>query len=88
MYKFRTNTYIEDVADFHLWSKEVHILHSYKHDFYGKELRIAMLGYIRPEYNYTSVESLIQDIEMDKKVTTESLRRPAYEAYLTNTFFE
>ncbi|CAD6569667.1 MAG: riboflavin kinase [Cyphobasidiales sp. Tagirdzhanova-0007] len=66
---------------------EVHILHIFKHDFYGCELRIVMLGYIRPEYNYTSVETLIQDIETDKAVTLTSLERPAYEKYLKDPFF-
>jgi len=35
--------------------QEVHILHDYPSDFYGKELRVVMLGFIRPEYNYSSL---------------------------------
>lgn len=38
--------------------QEVHILHTYPTDFYGKELRVIMLGFIRPEYNYTSMGAL------------------------------
>jgi riboflavin kinase len=34
--------------------KEVHIMNEYKHDFYGKEMRVIVLGYIRPEYDYIS----------------------------------
>lgn len=26
----------------------------YDNDFYGKEMKVIVLGYIRPEYNYTS----------------------------------
>jgi hypothetical protein len=26
----------------------------YDSDFYGKEMKVIVLGYIRPEYNYTS----------------------------------
>lgn len=33
----------------------MHILHAYPADFYGKELRVVMLGFIRPEYNYSSL---------------------------------
>lgn len=33
---------------------EVHILHNFKDDFYGLEMRVVVLGYIRPEYNYVS----------------------------------
>jgi Riboflavin kinase len=27
---------------------------AYDHDFYGEEMRVIVLGYIRPEYNYVS----------------------------------
>ena len=36
-------------------AQEVHILHDYPHDFYGKELRVVILGFIRPEYNYAGL---------------------------------
>jgi FAD synthase len=26
----------------------------YNNDFYGEEMRVMVLGYIRPEYNYES----------------------------------
>jgi len=35
-------------------SQEVHILHVYEHDFYGHEMTVVVLGYIRPELDYTS----------------------------------
>jgi riboflavin kinase len=38
---------------------EVHILHEYKGDFYGKELRTVILGFVRPEYNYASLGTSI-----------------------------
>ena len=67
---------------------EVHVLHDFKHDFYDKELKIVMLGFVRPEYNYTSLEALIQDIETDKQVSAKSLQRPGYEKYKQDPFFE
>ncbi|KAL7748501.1 riboflavin kinase [Sorochytrium milnesiophthora] len=60
---------------------EVHIMHSFGQDFYGQELRIVVLGYIRDEKNYTSLEALIEDINTDIRVAHNSLARPAYEAY-------
>jgi riboflavin kinase len=37
------------------WSpQEIHIMHPFKRDFYGIEMRGIVLGYIRPELNYTS----------------------------------
>jgi riboflavin kinase len=38
----------------HACPQEIHIMHEYKHDFYGYELRAIVLGYIRPELDYTS----------------------------------
>ncbi|ETW84288.1 hypothetical protein HETIRDRAFT_415995 [Heterobasidion irregulare TC 32-1] len=57
---------------------EIHLLHDYKSDFYGNEMRALVLGYIRPELDYTSREALINDIEIDKSVALRSLARPAY----------
>lgn len=68
--------------------QEVHVLHDFGNDFYGKELRIVMLGFIRPEYNYTSLESLIDDIETDKAVAKRSVERPAYQKFLKDPFFQ
>ena len=39
---------------------------------------MLILGFIRPEYNYVSKESLIEDIETDIDVTRRSLEREAY----------
>ncbi|GAA5939149.1 riboflavin kinase [Sporobolomyces koalae] len=67
---------------------EVHILHEYPSDFYGKELRVVMLGFIRPEYNYTSMDALIKDIETDKKVALESVTtRASYRKFEYDEFF-
>ncbi|SNX83926.1 related to FMN1 - Riboflavin kinase [Melanopsichium pennsylvanicum] len=65
---------------------EVHILHEFASDFYGLEIRVVVLGYIRPEYNYDSMDALIEDIEMDKKVTVNSLARPLYQDYSQDPF--
>ncbi|POY75833.1 putative Riboflavin kinase [Rhodotorula taiwanensis] len=66
---------------------EVHVLHDYPSDFYGKELRVVMLGFIRPEYNYASLDALIKDINHDKVVAATSVQRPAYSAYSEDAFF-
>ncbi|KDN37788.1 hypothetical protein RSAG8_09943, partial [Rhizoctonia solani AG-8 WAC10335] len=59
---------------------EVHIMHDYKEDFYGTEMSVVVLGYIRPELDYISREALIEDIETDKRVALRSMNRPAYRA--------
>jgi len=66
---------------------EIHIMHDFNTDFYGYEMRAIVLGYIRPELDYVSRESLIEDIEMDKRVALKSLDRPAYRKYIENPHF-
>lgn len=65
---------------------EVHIMHPFEADFYGLEMRVVVLGYIRSEYNYVSKEALIDDIEMDKRVAINSMARPLYQDYSTDPF--
>lgn len=85
--------------------QEIHIMHKFNSDFYGCELKVLVLGYIRPELDYISrgksntpttrcpninlkgTEALIDDIEMDKRVSFNSLARPGYEQYASDPFF-
>lgn len=68
--------------------KEVHIIHRFPHDFYGRHLNLVILGFIRPEFDYVSKEALIEDIEKDIQVTRESLARPAYEEFKTDPYLQ
>jgi len=67
---------------------EIHIMHEYKADFYGHEMRAVVLGYIRPELDYTSRDALINDIETDKHVGLKSLDRPAYRSFAEDPYFK
>ena len=51
-------------------------------DFYGTRLKLLILGYIRPEYDYVSREALIDDISVDCQVARASLAREKYRVYL------
>ena len=62
-------------------SVEIHILYDFTHDFYGAALNLLMLGYIRPEYDYVSLEALVEDIKIDCDVARRSLEREAYVKY-------
>ncbi|KAL0070942.1 riboflavin kinase [Marasmius tenuissimus] len=66
---------------------EIHIMHEFKNDFYGIEVKAVVLGYIRPELDFTSREALIEDIEMDKRVAIKSLDRPEYKKYANDSYF-
>lgn len=67
---------------------EIHILHEFNRDFYGYEMKALVLGYIRPELDYTSREALIEDINTDKRVALNSLARPGYEKYMSHSHFK
>lgn len=59
-------------------SVEVHIMHDFEIDFYGSHKNLLISGFIRPEYDYVSKDSLIDDIKTDIDVAGRSLSRPAY----------
>ncbi|OLL25085.1 Riboflavin kinase [Neolecta irregularis DAH-3] len=67
-------------------SAEVHIMHKFEDDFYGKELRAVVLGFIRTEQDYPGLDELIQDIQTDIMVTERSLAREAYQSYKYDDF--
>ena len=41
-------------------------------------MNLLICGFIRPEYDYVSKESLIEDIRVDMEVARRSLEREAY----------
>lgn len=56
-------------------------------------MNLLVLGFIRPEFDYESVEALVMDIELDIEVSKRSLEREAYkalaeEAWLLNFDFD
>jgi riboflavin kinase len=67
-------------------SAEVHVLHKFSQDFYGSQMAIVLLGFIRPEYDYVDVESLIKDIEEDIEVTKRSLGREGWRDSLRDAY--
>ncbi|KAJ5101521.1 hypothetical protein NUU61_003743 [Penicillium alfredii] len=52
-------------------------------DFYQTQLHLLILGYIRPEYDYISLEALVEDIRVDCEVARQSLEREAYRRYFS-----
>ncbi|KXX76834.1 Riboflavin kinase [Madurella mycetomatis] len=59
-------------------SAEVHVLHKFEADFYGVEMRLLILGFIREEKDYSGLEALIADIEFDCEVARQSLAREGW----------
>ncbi|KAG7876856.1 hypothetical protein KL937_005155 [Ogataea polymorpha] len=57
---------------------ELHILHEFKSTFYGCKLNFIILGYVRPELDYVSMEALIKDIQLDIETARKYLATPEY----------
>lgn len=60
-------------------SAEVHVLHKFQADFYDVPMRLLILGFIRPERgDYSGLDALIEDINIDCDVARRSLAREAW----------
>ncbi|CAA2995795.1 bifunctional riboflavin kinase FMN phosphatase [Olea europaea subsp. europaea] len=57
------------------------LLHDFNEDFYGEELWLAIVGYIRPEANFPSLDSLVAKIHEDGKIAENALELPLYSKY-------
>ncbi|XP_066151426.1 riboflavin kinase [Euwallacea fornicatus] len=68
-------------------SIEVHLLHKFEADFYGKELRIVILGFLRAEKNFVSLDELIKAIEYDIMTAKDALKKQENAVFKSNPFF-
>ncbi|XMA17380.1 hypothetical protein WAI453_010171 [Rhynchosporium graminicola] len=59
-------------------SAEVHVMQKFDKDFYGAEMRVLLLGFIRKELDYVSLEALVDDIRTDIEVAGRSLGREGW----------
>ncbi|XP_042492483.1 bifunctional riboflavin kinase/FMN phosphatase isoform X1 [Macadamia integrifolia] len=57
------------------------LLHDFDEDFYGEGLRLTIVGYIRPETNFPSLESLIAKIQEDRRIAEAALDLPFFTRY-------
>ncbi|KAK9367304.1 riboflavin kinase-domain-containing protein [Lipomyces kononenkoae] len=69
-------------------SAEVHVVHKFTDQFYGANIRLAVLGYIRPERNFESVDALIEEIMNDIRKAKEFLAEDGYKQIESNEFFK
>jgi len=54
-------------------SVEVHIMHNYQGDFYGKYAKVVVLGYIRPEVKFAGIQELLRRIHADIGIARSQL---------------
>ncbi|CDS43726.1 riboflavin kinase [Echinococcus multilocularis] len=69
-------------------SLEVHVLHTFPEDFYGKRLTIVVLRYLRPELDFESPDDLIRAIHKDISMTEEILDSPECLRYSKDEIFQ
>ncbi|XP_038162398.1 riboflavin kinase-like, partial [Cyprinodon tularosa] len=68
-------------------SMETHIIHKFKEDFYGEMLSVVMVGYIRSEKSYPSLEDLIAAINSDIEQAKVMLDLPENSKLKEDNFF-
>ncbi|XP_065351924.1 riboflavin kinase [Cloeon dipterum] len=68
-------------------SMETHILHNFENDFYGSSLKVCMLGYLRPEKDFKSLDELIEAIQNDIKNASDTLDQPEWQKFKDHDFF-
>uniref|UniRef100_A0A8C5MQL1 Riboflavin kinase n=1 Tax=Leptobrachium leishanense TaxID=445787 RepID=A0A8C5MQL1_9ANUR len=59
-------------------SVETHIIHHFQEDFYGEMLSIIIVGYIRPERSFDSLDALIAAINSDIEEAKKQLDLPEF----------
>jgi len=59
-------------------SVEVHVVHKYPQDFYGKQIKVLVLGAIRGERKFESIQALISRIDLDVSIAK---LMPAFKPY-------
>ncbi|CAG9582671.1 riboflavin kinase/fmn adenylyltransferase-like protein [Leishmania major strain Friedlin] len=62
-------------------SAEVHFLHKFDGDFYGRVVRIITLERIRSQSAFTTLEELIRTIDCDVVFAEEHLKMPEWAPY-------
>lgn len=62
------------------------LLHEFTEDFYGEELKLVIVGYIRPEVNFPTLESLIAKIHEDRRVAESALELPMYSSHKDDSY--
>lgn len=68
-------------------SMETYVMHNFEEDFYGKQLYVGILGYIRPQTDFNSMDELIQAIKDDIRIANEKLDTEEYAKYKEDGFF-
>ncbi|XP_055297524.1 riboflavin kinase [Sitodiplosis mosellana] len=69
-------------------SMEAHIIHKFDEDFYGKQMKLCICGYLRPETNFDSLDALKAAINEDIKNAKSQLDTEQFTNYKFNDYFK
>jgi riboflavin kinase len=64
------------------------LLDEFDEDFYGEELRLVIVGYLRPEANFPTLESLVAKIHEDRRIAEKALDLPLFSKYKDDPYLE
>lgn len=62
-------------------------MHKFDTDFYGSNLKISLVGYLRGEKNFTSLDDLIAAINQDIQNAEEILASDESKKVKSNAYF-
>lgn len=62
-------------------------MHDFEKDFYGSHLKICVIGYLRPEKNFGSLNALIEAIKQDIENANKRLDEEEAKVLKTHNFF-
>jgi len=68
-------------------SMETHILHQFPEDFYGSNMKVCLVGYIRDERNFNSLDELKEAINTDIETAEKELGKTEYLSLVQNNYF-
>lgn len=67
---------------------EPHLLHKFESDFYGSTLKYLIVGYLRPEKDFPSLDALVEAIQDDISQSDSWLDTPEGKVWTEDAFFE
>ena len=65
---------------------ELHVLHTFAEDFYGKKLRAVATGFIRPEVKFSGIQELLSRIKADIGTAKTHLESDFHKVYASDSF--
>jgi len=66
---------------------ETYIMNEFENNFYGKELKVVVVGYLRPMKNYETLTELVEAIKKDVKQADILLDKIENKMFKNDVFF-